>query len=118
RAARDAVMRSSTRVGALGYGALARVDERGAVRGDDLAVDWWIGADDRWHIPAEEPTTRQHRPSPAPVVETLVRIPAGDAAHRVYGATVDGGAVVLVEFENRSPAPFTAPLVGNVYRAA
>ena len=33
-------MGSSTRVGALGYGALAQVDERGAVGGNDLAVDW------------------------------------------------------------------------------
>ena len=110
-------MLSSTRVGALGYGALAQVDERGAVRGDDLVVDWWVGADDRWHLPAEELTTRQQRLSAAPVVETLVRIPAGDAAHRVYGATVDGGAVVVVEIENRSPAPFTAALVVHVDRS-
>ena len=110
-------MLSSTRVGALGYGALAQVDECGAVRGDDLVVDWWVGADDRWHLPVEELTTRQRRPSAAPVVETSVRIPAGDAAHRVYGATVDGGAVVVVEIENRSPAPFTAALVVNVDRS-
>lgn len=109
-------MLSGTQVGALGYGALARVDERGAVTGGDLVVDWWVGADDRWHIPVNEVTARQHRPFAAPIMETVVRVPGGDAAQRVYGATADGGAVAVVEIENRSPAPFTAALVVRVGR--
>jgi hypothetical protein len=103
-------------IGALGYGAFARVDAGGAVRNDGLVLDWWVGADDRWHVPAQESTTRQHRPFPAPVVETLVRVPSGDAVHRVYGTTAGGGVVTVVEIENRSPAPFTAALVVGVDR--
>jgi hypothetical protein len=104
-------MSGTTRIGALGFGALAEVDEQGALQAGDLHIDWWVGADDRWHVPSEETTTRQQRPFPAPVVETSVRIPSGDAVQRVYGATADSNAVTVLEIENRSPAPFTAALV-------
>ncbi len=107
-------MWADVRVGALGYGALARVDVCGAVRFAGLTLDWWVGADDRWHVPAEETATRQQRPFAAPVVETLVRVPSGDAVERVYGATAGGAAVTVVEVENRSPAPFTMALVVSV----
>jgi hypothetical protein len=43
-----------------------------------------------------------------------VRVPSGDAVHRVYAATAGGRAVTVVEIENRSPAPFTAALVVGV----
>lgn len=107
----------STVVGALGFGARARVDGHGAVTGDDLALDWWVGADDRWHFPAEEASTHRHRPSPAPIVETSVRVPGGEAAQRVYGATAGGKGAVVIEVENRSPAPFTLALVVDVVRS-
>jgi len=103
-------------IGALGYGALAGVDAAGTVRTDGLALEWWVGADDRWHVPAEETTTRRQRPFAAPVIETLVRVPSGDAVHRVYGAADGGDAVTVVEIENRSPAPFTAALVVRAAR--
>lgn len=107
-------MPADLQIGALGLGARARVDACGAVQADRVALDWWIGADDRWHVPAEEITTRQQRPFAAPVLETLVRIPGGDAVHRAYGATAAGHTVTVVEIENRSPAPFTAALVVTV----
>ena len=50
----------------------------------------WIGADDRWRIPANEVAVRQHRIADAPVVETAMRVPSGDALHRVYGVAGDG----------------------------
>ncbi len=99
------------RIGALGFGASAAVDSCGAVRAPGLTLDWWVGADDRWHVPAEESTTRRQRPFPAPVSETMVRIPSGDAVQRAYGATAGSRAVTVVEIENRSPAPFTLALV-------
>jgi hypothetical protein len=111
-------MPGGVQIGALGYAARARVDERGAVDTPELALDWWVGADDRWHVPAEETTARQQRPFPAPVVETMVRIPSGDAVHRVYAVAAEGRAVTIVEIENRSPAPFTAALVVGVSRNA
>jgi len=67
-------------------------------------LDWWIAADDRWHAPASEPSRRQQRLLGAPVVETVVAVPGGDVAQRVY-AVADGGATPIVEVENRSPLP-------------
>jgi hypothetical protein len=91
-------------VGALGGAGRAVVDARGAVRvvGDDWVLDWWIGADDRWRVPAREPAVRQRAVDGVPVAETRLRIPGGDAVQRVYG--VGGpGDVVVVEVENDSP---------------
>ncbi|MCU1452194.1 MAG: hypothetical protein JWN46_340, partial [Acidimicrobiales bacterium] len=80
-----------------------------ALRG--WALDWWIGADDRWHLPAREPSVRQRLIGDAPVVETLVRIPGGDAVHRAYAIRGPGGAEqVVVEVENRSTIPFAVAL--------
>jgi hypothetical protein len=91
-------------VGALGGEGRANVDARGAltVVGDAWTLDWWIGADDRWRVPAREPAVRQQPVGGAPVAETRVRIPSGDAVQRVYG--IGGrGDVVVVEIENDSP---------------
>jgi hypothetical protein len=103
---------ASTRVGVLGSSAQALVDAHGAVRPDDAPwqVDWWIGADDRWHVPAREASLRQSLVGAAPVVETSLRVPGGDAVHRVYGIGGPGGLVAL-EIENASAAPFVAALV-------
>jgi len=103
---------ASTRVGVLGSSAQALVDAHGAVRPDGAPwqVDWWIGADDRWHVPAREAALRQSLVGAAPVVETSLRVPGGDAVHRVYGIGGPGGLVAL-EIENASAAPFVAALV-------
>jgi hypothetical protein len=111
-------MSADLQIGALGYDARAQVDARGAVHVPGLALDWWVGADDRWHVPAEETTTRQQRPFAAPVSETMVRIPSGDAVHRAYGVAADGRAITVIEIENCSPAPFTAALVLTIDRDA
>ncbi len=101
-------------LGVLGAGALATVDERGAISASGVELDWWVGADDRWHVPAEEPSTRRRRLGAAPVWETTVRVPGGEVAHRAYGVTASDGAVVAVDVENRSPAPLTIGLVLRV----
>jgi hypothetical protein len=100
------------RVGTLGGGAPTRVDAVGTVHppGAGWTLEWWIGADDRWRIPANEVAVRQHRIAGAPVVETAMRVPSGDALHRVY-AVAGGGAPVVIEVENASPAPFVLALV-------
>ncbi len=91
-------------VGTRGAGRLAQVSKWGAVQLADgtPSLDWWVAAEDRWHDPSLEPTVRQIRPSGLPMVETLVRVPGGDVAHRVY-AVADGGGLVVIEIENRSP---------------
>jgi hypothetical protein len=103
---------ASTRVGVLGSSAQALVDAHGAVTPDGAPwqLDWWIGADDRWHVPAGEAAVRQSLVGAAPVVETTVRVPGGDAVHRVYGVGGPGGLVAL-EIENASAAPFVVALV-------
>jgi len=101
-----------TRVGVLGSPDQALVDGHGVITpdGSRWQLDWWIGADDRWHVPAREAAVRQRLVGAAPVVETSVRIPSGDAMHRAWGVGGLAG-LVAVEIENASPAPFVAALV-------
>jgi hypothetical protein len=65
---------------------------------------WYVAADDRWHSPASEPAVRQVRLAGAPVFETRVRVPGGDAVQRVWSGA-DGGGRTLVEVTNDSPLP-------------
>lgn len=110
-----------TLVGALGSRGRARVDEHGALASDALgwSLDWWIGGDDRWHVPDREPSVRQTLVGDVPVVRTAVRVPGGDAVQHVYGVVpgdVPDGAIV-VEVENDSPAPFVVAVVVRHARA-
>ncbi len=91
-------------IGALGRSHTARVDAVGVVvlDGAGWALRWWVGADDRWRDPGREPSVRQRRLRGAPVAETRLRVPGGDAVHL---ATASGDAVV-VDVRNESPAPF------------
>jgi hypothetical protein len=81
------------------WGAVVPWDEQAAT------LDWFVAADDRWHVPAEEPTVRQRRIDDVAVVETRVRVPGGDAVQRVW-SVADGGGFTVVEIENDSPMPF------------
>ena len=103
-----------TTIGVLGGSRDATVDRSGVVspRAAGWDLDWWIGADDRWRMPAREPAVRQQLLDGMPVVQTAMRVPGGDAIHRVYGAPVaDVGEVAVVEITNDSPAPFVAAFV-------
>ena len=103
-----------TSIGVLGGVRDATVDRTGvlAPRAAGWELDWWIGADDRWHVPGREAAVRQHLVAGMPVVQTSMRVPGGDAVHRAYGAPVaDVGEVAVVEIANESPAPFVAALV-------
>jgi hypothetical protein len=102
-----------TVIGTLDGDRHAGVDPAGRVRlaGSDWVLEWWVGAEDRWHVPAEEPSVRQRLVSGTPVVETRVRVPSGDAVHRAYGARdATGAAVIVVELENDSKVPFAVAL--------
>ena len=78
---------------------------------DASPLDWYVAADDRWHVPADEPTIRQRRVEGTPVVETRLRIPDGDAVQRVW-AVPERGGMVVVEIENESPLPFAVAFSG------
>jgi hypothetical protein len=119
--------RNWTAVGNLDSPWEAIVDPRGLVTPwyDGWSLDWWVGADDRWHVPAREAGVRQRLVGGAPVVETAMRIPSGDAVQRVYAmrrtsadggdGAVGGGELVVVEIENRSKAPVALALAVRPY---
>ena len=104
-----------TCIGTTNGGPLAVVDGRGAVHALDGAwsIDWWAGADDRWHLAGEEAAVRRRLVEATPVVETAMRVPTGDAVARAYGARVGGVAHDLVAFEvaNDSTLPFALAVV-------
>lgn len=109
----------STTVGVTGHRWRASVSPWGAVApwgmrsadGTEPALQWFIAADDRWHRPDVETTVRQRRLDGAPVIETRVRIPDGDAVHRVW-SVADQGGLTIVEVENDSPLPFAVAFSG------
>jgi len=111
--------RNWTAIGTLDGKREAIVDPRGLVTPPDggWSLDWWIGADDRWHLPSREVAVRQRLLDASPVVETAMSIPAGDAVARAYAArrssAEGGGEVVVVEVENRSRAPAARPSAGG-----
>jgi hypothetical protein len=102
----------------------AIVDPRGLVTTwfDGWSLDWWIGAEDGWHVPSREPRSRvrQRLIGASPVVETSVRVPGGFAVHRAYACLAgpagrDESEIVVVEVENRSPVPFAVALAVRPY---
>jgi hypothetical protein len=109
--------RNWTMVGSIGSSREAIVDPRGLVTPwfDGWSLDWWIGADDRWHFPSREAGVRQRLVDDSPVVETAMRVPSGDAVQRVYGIPGEGEDFVVVEIENRSPIPFAVALAVRPY---
>jgi hypothetical protein len=68
------------------------------------AIDWFVAAEDRWHVPSREAAVRQRRIDGTAVVVTRVRIPHGDAVQRVY-SVADAGGLTVIEVENDSPGP-------------
>jgi hypothetical protein len=106
------VVSDANPVGSVGAARLARVDGRGglSVDGSGIRLDWWVGADDRWRIAADEAAVRQRRLGAAPTYETAMRVPSGDVFQRVYA--IGGlGDPILIEVENDSPAPVALALV-------
>ena len=111
---------TASAVGVIGGGPPALVDEVGTLypSGASWTCEWWIGGDDRWHLPVNEVAVRQQRLHNVPVLETAMRVPGGDAVQRVYGAAAPGNPIVM-EIDNQSPAPFVVAFVlRGVVRAA
>ncbi|HRE02386.1 MAG TPA: hypothetical protein PLV68_13870, partial [Ilumatobacteraceae bacterium] len=99
--------RAEHTIGVLGSPWRATVSSGGSIRPWDGSgdVQWFVAADDRWHIPEQEPTVRQRRLDGTPVIETRVKVPSGDAIQRVW-TVPDGGVLTVIEIENESPMAF------------
>jgi hypothetical protein len=79
--------------------------------GDDAVLQWFVAAEDRWHLPASEPAIRQRRLEGTPVIETRLRVPEGDAVQRVWSVP-DAGGLTVIEVENASTLPFAVAFSG------
>jgi hypothetical protein len=99
-------------VGVTGSTRRARVSACGAVDAAGAGiVEWYVAAEDRWHVPAQESTVRQRRIDGTPVVETRIRVPEGDAVQRVW-AVPELGGLTVIEVENASALPFAVAFSG------
>jgi hypothetical protein len=109
--------RRITTIGVLDRPERGAVDPCGLVVPEHAgwALDWWIGAEDRWHVPGRSPTIRQ-RLLGGPVVETAMRVPGGDVLHRAGGfLSSELGPCLVVEIENRTPVPVAVALAVRPY---
>jgi len=100
--------RSWTTLGSLSSPSRVTVDPRGMLTPDGTwSLEWWVGADGRWHIPGREASVRQQLVGSSPVVETAMRVPGGDVVATTYAVPGSGrvAAAAVVEVDNRSPAP-------------
>jgi hypothetical protein len=103
-----------TTTGVAGRSWRADVTPWGAIEPWDgsSSLDWFVAADDRWHVPSREPAVRQQRLSGTAVVETRVRVPTGDAIQRVF-SVADSGGLTVVEVENDSTLPIAVAFAGR-----
>lgn len=103
----------TTEIGAIGHEPLFRVDEAGVVADLDgrLRLDWWVGAEDRWHRASAEHAVRQALAEDEVTIETRLRVPGGDIVGRATGAASSGHGVCVLEFENETPVPVAVALI-------
>ncbi|MFV2038741.1 MAG: hypothetical protein ACC660_00705 [Acidimicrobiales bacterium] len=105
-----------TELGIAGGGPVVVLDPTGTLArlGGSTFVDWWIGADDRWHLASQEIAVRQGLVHDGSTVGTRLKIPRGDALQRVVVVPSRGTGVVLVEIENASPVPVAVAVALHV----
>ena len=103
----------TTEIGAIGHEPLFRVDGAGVVADLEgrLRLDWWVGAEDRWHRASVEHAVRQGLAADEITIETRLRVPGGDIVARATGAASSGNGVCLLEFENETPVPVAVALI-------
>lgn len=115
-------VRHRTPVGTIDATTVAEVDLAGLVqrRGATWSLDWWVGAEDRWHHPSVEAAVRQELVEECPVVRTALRVPGGDVVQSVYGVragapSADGGRwdddAVVVDVTNETSVPVALAVV-------
>ena len=115
-ATRNSTHRSWALLGTVGSADHGVIDPRGMVtpRAGGFSLDWWVGADDRWHLPSRSGAVRQRLVDDSPVVETTMRVPGGEVVHRAWavaaGEGVPVGGAVVIELRNASAVPVALAL--------
>lgn len=74
---------------------------------------WWVAAGDRWYRPEQEAAVRATTTDGAPVIQTALRVPAGDVRVVSFGAMIEGGAALVSEVHNDSAGPLLFALVSD-----
>ena len=102
--------------GTLADGVVGSADGAGLLRLDTagIEIEWWVGADDGWKIPARDGVDTE-RLGCAPAFGAHVRVPGGELVMRAYAVATSGPPVVVADAENASPA---AAVVAWIVRAA
>ena len=103
-------------------GPVAAVDRRGSVApvGEAWSVGWAVGAEDRWHVAAEEAAVRSALIDDMPVTTTAMRVPGGDVVLRAAAGRAAAGRAVVLEFGNHTPVPVSlaVAVTGSIRVAA
>ncbi len=101
-------------LGTIGAGGRAKVDRRGVMtpEGATWSLDWWVGAEDRWHVASGAALVRQSLLESTPVVLSAMRLPGGEIEQRAW-CVVDGSTgspVLVVAFHNATSIPVALAL--------
>ena len=99
-------------IGSIGVGAVHSVSLSGQICLIDggPVVHWGVRADDRWHVARDERAIRQGIAEDGVSIETRLRIPGGDAVHRISSTPFKNTSVTVVEVENETPVPIAVAL--------
>jgi hypothetical protein len=95
-------------VGSAGPAGILHLDTAG------IEIEWWVGADDGWKIPARDGVMTE-RLGCAPAIGAHLRVPGGEVVLRAYAVAAPGAPLVVADVENASPA---AAVIAWVVRAA
>jgi hypothetical protein len=103
-----------TKLGMLGTKRRIDIDEHGVMTfpGMHGALRCWIGAEDGWHNPETQTSTRQHRLGAMSGVGTRVRVANGDVELRAYGVYAKPDVFAL-EIVNETPAAVVVAIVAE-----
>ena len=103
-------------------GPAAEVDRAGTLTpaGALWRVGWAVGAEDRWHVAAQEAAVRSRLVDDMPVAATAMKVPGGDVVLRAAAGRAGADRVVVLEFTNDTPVPVSlaVAVTGSINEAA
>lgn len=110
--------RSWNTVSTLGVGAVADIDERGAIfsRTRPVAVEIWFGSGNRWVRGTSADGARQTRVAGLPIIETRQRLGDGDVVMTAWADEAgDARGRVVVSLSNETDVSVVAAVVVRPY---